>query len=249
VQAFYSKVINFILKKWHRKSLKRARGLVGNSSVSAALASKKMTVEEVWAGVVVGDDAPHYRLKWKALEMTKFPTDIYIYQELIWRSNVDVVVEVGTQAGTSAQFFSDLLKTAKRTNAVVVTIDINPVPEPHKSALDSLGVVVITGDIAKKSTQQKIVPYIKDKNFLVVDDGSHTYGDVTASLQFFQEYQSPESYMVVEDGVTDVMLSRTSKNALNAVDDFLSVNADYVRVLDYDPWLLSTTFGGIIRRR
>ena len=160
-----------------------------------------------------------------------------------------MIVEVGTQRGTSAQLFDDLIKAAKKTNSLVVTIDINPVPEPHKSTLDSLGVVVITGDIAKKSTQQKIVPYIKDKNFLVVDDGSHTYGDVTASLQFFQEYQSPESYMVVEDGVTDVMLSRTSKNALNAVDDFLSVNADYVRVLDYDPWLLSTTFGGIIRRR
>jgi len=116
----------------------------------------------------------------------------------------------------------------------VVTIDINPVPEPQKSTLDSLGVVMITGDINLKSTQQKIVPYIKGKNFLVVDDGSHRYKDVMAALKFFQEHQAPGNHMVVEDGITDVMLTKKSKNALECIDDFLNENSDYVRVLDYD---------------
>jgi cephalosporin hydroxylase len=130
----------------------------------------------------------------------------------------------------------------------VITIDIYPVPEIQKSVLDSLGVIMITGDIKKLSTQQKVVPYIKDKNFLLVDDGSHRYEDVMASLQFFQKYQAPGNYMIVEDGITDVMLSRKNRNALEAVDNFLTENTDYVRVLDFDHWLMSTTFGGIIRR-
>jgi cephalosporin hydroxylase len=249
VNASYLKFLKFIQTIRYRKSLRLSLDLVGKSSFLSAQSAQKVTIEELWTSVIVGEDAPHYRLRWKDLEMTKFPSDIYIYQQLIWMASPDVIVEVGTQRGTSAQFFDDLIKAAKNSKSLVVTIDINPVPEPQKSVLDSLGVIMITGDIGRKSTQQKVVPYIKDKNFLVVDDGSHRYEDVMASLQFFQEYQSPESYMVVEDGITDVMLSRKNKNALDAVDDFLSVNADYVRVLDYDPWLLSTTFGGIIRRR
>lgn len=249
LKAYYVKLLEAIQKIQYRKSRRLSLNLVGESSVSSAQSAQKVTIEELWASVVVGEDAPHYRLRWKDLEMTKFPTDIYIYQQLIWRASPDVIVEVGTQRGTSAQLFDDLMNSAKDRKSLVVTIDINPVPEPQKSVLDSLGVIMITGDIGRKSTQQKVVPYIKDKNFLVVDDGSHRYEDVMASLQFFQEYQSPESYVVVEDGITDVMLSRKNKNALDAVDDFLSENVDYVRVLDYDPWLLSTTFGGIIRRK
>ena len=81
-----------------------------------------------------------------------------------------------------------------------------------------------------------------------MDDGSHKYKDVMATLKFFQEYQVPGNYMVVEDGITDVMLSIKRKNALDCVDDFLNENSDYARVYDYDSWLVSTTFGGIIKK-
>lgn len=248
MKALYLKLRKFIQKIQYRKSDKVSHDLLSNSSILSAKSAQKVIVGDLWASVVIGEDAPHYRLKWKDLEMTKFPNDIYIYQQLIWLTKPDVIVEVGTQRGTSAQFFDELIKATKKTNSVVVTIDINPVPEPQKSVLESLGVVMITGDIGQVTTQQQVVPYIKGKNFLLVDDGSHRYKDVMVSLKFFQEHQAPGGYMIVEDGITDVMLSRENKNALDAVDDFLSVNTEYVRVLDYDPWLLSTTFGGIIKR-
>mgnify|MGYP006073936167 CR=1 FL=1 len=238
----------FIEKIYYRKSIKLSQVLVSNSSISSAKLAQKVTVEDLWASVVIGENAPHYRLMWKDMEMSKFPNDIYIYQQLIWLTKPDIIVEVGTQRGTSAQFFDELIKSCKKTNGLVVTIDIDPVPEPQKSVLSNLGVIMITGDIAQENTKQQILPYIKDKNFLLVDDGSHIYEDVMASLEFFREHQAPGGYMIVEDGITDVMLSRENKNALHAVDDFLSINNDYVRVSDYDPWLLSTTFGGIIKR-
>lgn len=248
MKSLLNRIIRFIQKIKFRKSQNVSMNLVSKTSVLSAKSAQKITIDQFWTSVVVGKDAPHYSLKWKDLEMTKFPSDIYIYQQLIWRSNHDVIVEVGTQRGNSAQFFHDSINKTKNTNKLVVTIDINPVPEPQKSVLESLGIVIITGDIKQKSTQEKIVPYIKGKNFLVVDDGSHRYKDVMASLQFFQEYQAPGNFMVVEDGITDIMLSKNNRNALECVDDFLSVNSDYIRVSDYDSWLFSTTFGGIIRR-
>jgi cephalosporin hydroxylase len=245
---FLNKLFQLIQKIKYRSSNKLSLDLLEKSSAMSAHSAKSLTIKELFINLVIGKDAPHYHLKWKDIEMSKFPTDIYIYQQLVWTSNYDLIVEVGTQRGSSAQFFDNLIKSTNNTNKLVVTIDINPVPEPQKSILDSLGVVMIIGDIKQKSTQQKIVPYIKGKNFLVVDDGSHRYKDVMAALNFFQEYQAPGNYMVVEDGITDIMITKKSMNALDCVDDFLNENSDYVRVLDYDPWVVSTTFGGIIKK-
>jgi cephalosporin hydroxylase len=245
---FLRKLIEVIHKIKHGSAKKLSLDLLGKSSAMSAHSSKKLTMEDLWVSFVIGKDAPHYSLKWKDIEMSKFPTDIYIYQQLVWTSNYDLIIEVGTQRGSSAIFFDNLIKSNTNANGLVVTIDINPVPEPQKSTLDSLGIVMITGDINLKSTQQKIIPYIKGKNFLVVDDGSHRYKDVMASLKFFQEHQAPGNHMVVEDGITDVMLAKKTKNALDCVDDFLDENSDYLRVLDYDSWLVSTTFGGIIKK-
>jgi cephalosporin hydroxylase len=248
MNTLYSKIRNFFYQIFNKKPINLSKNLISKSSLESAKLARKALVSDLWTGVVIGDNAPHYHLKWKDIEMTKFPNDIYIYQQIIWQAKPDVIVEVGTQRGTSAQFFNELIKAAGKPNSIVITIDIYPVPEIQKSVLDSLGVIMITGDIKKLSTQQKVVPYIKDKNFLLVDDGSHRYEDVMASLQFFQKYQAPGNYMIVEDGITDVMLSRKNRNALEAVDNFLTENTDYVRVLDFDHWLMSTTFGGIIRR-
>ena len=248
MKKIYLEMLQFSQKIKHRKSFKLSRDLIGKSSLLSAQSAANATLGELWASVVVGKDAPHYRLRWRDLEMTKFPTDLYIYQQLIWEARPDIIVEVGTQRGTSAQFFDELIKAYGNNDVRVVTVDINPVPEPQKSVLDGLGVVMVTGDIREKSTQQRIVSHIEGKKFMVVDDGSHKYEDVMASLQFFEQYQTTGNYMVVEDGITDVMLSRKNRNALQAVDDFLSLNADYKRVSEYDAWMLTTTFGGIIQR-
>jgi cephalosporin hydroxylase len=248
MKKIYIYIRNLIEKFKYRRAHKITTNLVGQSAVKSAASIRESSIQDFWASVVVGADAPHYHLRWKDLEMTKFPIDIYIYQQLIWEANPEVIVEIGTQRGTSAEFFNELVKSANKPDRFVITVDINPVPEPQKTTLESLGVVVITGNISEKSIQEKISKYLGNKSFLLVDDGSHSYEDVASSLEFFEKFQSAGSYMVIEDGITDVMLSRSTRNALHAVDDFLLKNSNYTRVEEYDRWLFTTTFGGILKR-
>ena len=70
---------------------------------------QRTTLEDYWAYYVMSNNAPHYHLPWDGREMTIFPADIIIYKDLIETARPEVVIEIGTQRGTSALFFASLV--------------------------------------------------------------------------------------------------------------------------------------------
>jgi len=134
-----------------------------------------MSLLDFWKSYAIGEDAPHYSIPYKGYEMSKFPCDLFIYPDIIYRYKPDVIVEIGTQRGSSAIYFSDLIAAHKGR---VVTIDIHPPEEEMLRRLSEKGIAFLKGDINAPEIIESVREYCNCKDCLIVDDGSHRQDDV-----------------------------------------------------------------------
>ena len=63
---------------------------------------------------------------WMGVNCLKTPLDLWVYQEIIWETGVEAVVEIGTRYGGTTLWLSDTLKSMERANGIVVSIDLKP---------------------------------------------------------------------------------------------------------------------------
>lgn len=87
--------------------------------------------------------------KWGGITTHKLPTDMWLYQEILFDLRPSLVVEVGTRFGGSTSFFSDVMMRVHGrddTNWRVLTVDIDTSIRPE--ARNSLGVEVLTAPSA-----------------------------------------------------------------------------------------------------
>src|ERR1700741_1584654 len=74
--------------------------------------------------------AQHTKDSYAGIPMSKFPEDLRTYEHLIWQTDANTVVEIGTQFGGSALWFRDRLvafaKYRPRLPApLVITLDLD----------------------------------------------------------------------------------------------------------------------------
>ena len=91
---------------------------------------------------VSSEDAPHYKMPWNGQEMTKLPADYWIYNDLIYKSEPTLIIEIGTQRGVSAMWFKYLSQTS-----LVVTIDIIPPNDLILQNYEQQGIIFIEANI------------------------------------------------------------------------------------------------------
>src|SRR5260370_40946135 len=67
---------------------------------------------------------------WFGVPMLKYPTDLFVYREIIFETKPDVIIEAGTARGGSAYYFASLFDLLGRGR--VITMDIRDFPEKPK---------------------------------------------------------------------------------------------------------------------
>ncbi|GAG14742.1 unnamed protein product, partial [marine sediment metagenome] len=125
-----------------------------------------------WTYYVAGKAAPHYHMPWEGREMTKLPMDVLVYKDLIESSRADVLIEIGTQRGTSALFLASILKPL---GGKVITLDLVSPPPDVLEEFRRLDIEFIKGDVTADEVAQKVEELVEGKRCMVVDDGSHKY--------------------------------------------------------------------------
>ena len=78
----------------------------------------------------------HYNFSWFGLPIIKFPNDMLVMQEILWKVKPDVVIETGIARGGSLIFFASLMKLIKK-NGKVIGIDID-IREKNKKAIQNI---------------------------------------------------------------------------------------------------------------
>lgn len=160
-----------------------------------------------------GEHEPH----WRGVRLIKFPSDLCLYHQVIWKRKPDFIIETGTAYGGSALFYADMMRLTG-CKGRVITIDVDAKGKPEHPLVEY---------VKGSSVDPEILSYVKDQvkgaSVMVVLDSDHSTRHVAAELEAYKDIVTKDQYLVVEDCWT----YREGPFApYKAVQDFLKANGD-----------------------
>jgi cephalosporin hydroxylase len=192
---------------------------------------------------------------WLGTPAYKCPLDLWMYQEILFRTRPDVIVETGTWAGGSALFLAsicDLLGTGR-----IITIDIKD-EEAVRKGLRSARVrsrpthpriTYMTGS----SVAPDVITHVRgelspDDRVMIVLDSDHSKEHVLAELRAYAPLVTADCYLVVEDTIGDQMAPGFGGPG-EAVEQFLAEDPSFVVDSECEKFLMTFNPAGYLKRR
>jgi cephalosporin hydroxylase len=186
------------------------------------------------------DRAPWTATKWRGVGVAKCPLDLFVYQEILFETRPQLLIETGSCIGGSALFYAsifDMIGMGK-----VVTVDKDAYPhQPQHPRIDYL-----VGSSVDEWIASQIQEKAYGKRTMVVLDSLHTYEHVSRELGLYGSLVSPGCYLVVED--TNVDEAWGVPAARKAAEEFIAAHPDYSVDRLRESHLLTFNPGGWIRR-
>ena len=123
----------------------------------------------------------------------KNPLDFWIYQEIIYSLQPDVVIEIGNYCGGSTFALAHLLDNIGHGKVIGVDIDHQKVPDKVKR---HPRITLITGDAC--ASFNKVNAVIKPKDtVLIIEDSSHTYENTLNVLRLYSSLIKPGKFSFI----------------------------------------------------
>lgn len=206
----------------------------------------------------------------------QMPQDIVAFQEVVWRTKPDLIIETGIAHGGSLILSASLLALLEYEDAVrsgtvldpkmpkrmVLGIDID-IRKHNEEQINihpmSSRIEMIQGSSIDPKTVDLVREYSrKFKRILVCLDSNHTHDHVLQELYCYADLVSPGSYCIifdtnVEDLPDDAIIDRpwrVGNNPKTAVIEFLNCNNDFEVDEEFDNKLLiSVAPMGYLKRK
>ncbi len=188
---------------------------------------------------------------YKGIPTQKCPLDLWIYQEIIFETKPEIIIETGTFCGGSAIYLADLLCLLyPERNTVedcrVYTIDINVqrkldypnVIQIHSNSVDDIVHLILKEEIES------------DKRVMVILDSDHSCAHVRAELEMYRYFVSKGQYLIVEDGNVNgnPVLPEYGAGPYEAIKDFLKTNNDFKIDKSREKFMMTFNPDGYLRR-
>jgi cephalosporin hydroxylase len=132
---------------------------------------------------------------WAGKWMAKAPTDLFAYQEVLFRVRPDWILETGTMGGGRALFLAsicDLLGAGR-----VLSVDANPA----EKLADHPRITYLSGDPSEADTAAKVREKIGEGQRAVVILGAAKRPALMASFQQYAPLVPMHSYLILEDTI------------------------------------------------
>lgn len=175
----------------------------------------------------------------------KNPLDHWVYQELIYENQPDIIIEIGNANGGSTlslAHFCDLLGRGK-----VIGLDIS-----HQGIPDSVRnhcrITLIEGDACQCFTEVEKLISSNDR-VLIIEDSAHTYENTLNILRIYSKLLKAGDYFIVEDSICHHGLSvGPDPGPYEAIEAFLKENGDFVIDRNRESFLITWNPKGYLRR-
>jgi cephalosporin hydroxylase len=194
--------------------------------------------------------------KYKGITTYKFPTDLWIIQEIVMETKPDLIIETGTMNGGTTLFYADLLDYLGG-DGMVVSVDINMngnMPQ-HKR------IKYIKGDSTCEDVVKQVYEEVKEDRGVMVDLDSNHYKDhVLKELNLYSKFVTVGNYLIVEDTIigghpVDVYENDgetlISQGPYEAVMEFFKTNKNnnnFVIDKSKERFNLTTNINGFLKR-
>ena len=131
------------------------------------------------------------------MQTLKNPMDAWIYQEIVFETKPDVIVEIGNRHGGSALFFAHLCDSLGKGRIIGLDLSHQTVPKHVKR---HPRITFITGDACRNIERvERLIS--SDDRVLVVEDSSHTYENTLNVLRLYSKLIKVGDYFIVEDSI------------------------------------------------
>jgi cephalosporin hydroxylase len=181
---------------------------------------------------------------WLGAQALKNPLDLWVYQEILFETRPELIVETGTYRGGSALFLAsmcDLLGAGE-----VVSIDIEPVRDdyPEHPRITYLG--------GRSSTDPDVLEEVRaraaGRSTLVVLDSDHSQAHVEAELRAYAPIVPVGCYLIVEDSNIGQIRKDLMPGPLQAIETFLAGDREFEVDREREKFLITFNPGGYLRR-
>lgn len=183
---------------------------------------------------------------WLGRTVQKCPLNLWAYQEILYETRPDLIVETGTYMGGSALFMAsvcDLLGNGKVVSMDIVGRRGKP---RHRRITYEIGSSVAPDVVARVRRRAR-----RAKRVMVVLDSDHDRDHVLRELALYGALVTPGCYIVVED--TNVnghpVLPGHGPGPMEAVEAFLQTTDAFEVDRSRKKLLLSFNPSGYLRRR
>lgn len=193
------------------------------------------------------DNVVFDKVHWMGVRALKNPLDCWIYQEILWETRPEVVVEIGSLHGGGTMFFCHLLDIIGAGSVVSVDVDRSVYQAKHPRLTD------VTGDCADPAVAAEVARLCAGKRAMVVHDADHNKDAVLAALRLYAGLVAVGHYLIVEDGHVDVFdpsvrLGWDRPGPLAAVREFLAEDDRFAMDRERERYLLTYNPGGFLKR-
>jgi len=191
-----------------------------------------------------GDGEIYRRTSWMGVPCLKCPLDLWIYQEILFDTRPDLIIETGSFAGGSALYLAHICDLIG--NGKVVSIDISERPRPMHRRITYLQGSSTDPEVAN----QALASVSKPAKVMVILDSDHTEAHVLKELEMYGPHVSPGCYLVVED--TNInghpVRAEYGRGPFEAVQTFIASNQSFVIDLKREKYLMTFNPKGFLRR-
>jgi len=179
------------------------------------------------------------------VKVLKCPFDLWVYQEILFETKPDLIIECGTFNGGSTLFFAAMLDVLG--NGEIVSIDISPQPDlPTHSRARFIKASSVAPEVVKEMAE-----LANGKRTMVILDSDHSRDHVLNELRAYASFVTPGCYLVVEDGNINghPVFKKHGPGPTEALRVFLNENHDYEVDLSRERHLVTFNPGGYLRRK
>jgi len=184
-------------------------------------------------------------IRWMGKKASKFPSDAWILQEIIYETKPDVIVEIGNLFGGSTLFLANMLDILGKGRVIAIDIDHSLVDFEHQR------IARITGDANSSTVLSKVRHLIgPTETAMVVEDSSHTFKNTLSVLRNYSRFVKKGMYFIVEDGICryPFIEDGPKPGPYEAVHEFLRENEDFVIDKTREKFILTYNPDGYLKR-
>lgn len=184
------------------------RAKLENEKMETAVSQMKdVELQKMALDFVVASDRHGYAYQWTwlGLPMIQLPADIVATQEIIWKTQPDVIIETGVAWGGSMLMYASLMQLYGKGK--VIGIDLNlydHVADQIMSYPFSNRIQLLKGS----STDEGIISKVRSMiptgaKVMVILDSNHTHEHVLDELRVYAPMITKDQYLIVSDTVVE----------------------------------------------
>lgn len=175
----------------------------------------------------------------------KSPVDFWIYQEIIFETKPDFIIEVGNFCGGSALAMAHICDSLGKGEIICLDLFHHNVPELVRT---HPRITLIEGDATESFESVKQI--VGDaENIMVIEDSDHTFENTLKVLNTYSQLVKLGGYLIVEDGICHHGLEvGPNPGPYEAIEAFIENNKHFEIDRNRESFLITWNPKGYLKR-